>query len=110
MIFQTQFESHFPPLIGLRPSERIDFGFQNLFRGFFGHLFDFNPTFGRRHEHDTTARSIQNGTQIQLLIDISTGFYQDLRDRLTLFVGLVSNQILPEPLGSESLYRVGAVN
>src|SRR5690606_17662668 len=50
----------------------------------------------RRVERSTTA-------QVQLLVDISTGFNQDLGNRLTIGVSLIGHQTLAQPLLGEGL-------
>jgi hypothetical protein len=62
------------------------------------------------HEHDATARTVNDSAQVQLFSDISARFNQDLGDWLTVGIGLVSHQTLAQPLLSECLGFFFAAN
>ena len=71
---------------------------------------DVHATFGGSHEHDTTARTVNDSAQVQLFSDISARLNQDLGDRLTIGVSLVSHQTLAQPLLCECFSVFFAAN
>src|SRR5690606_16816626 len=101
LAFQAQLERQLATLVRLSADQRNNFGFQDLFRSFFSNLLDFHATFSRGHENDTTGTTVYHCAQVQLLVDVGEGFNQNLADRLAVFVGLVGNQVLTQPLFGE---------
>ena len=103
LAFQTQLECQLATLEWLSANQWIDSGFKNFFWGFVSDLLDVHATFGGRHEHDTTARTVNYCAQIQLFGDIGAGLNQNLGNRLAIGISLVSYQALAQPLSGERL-------
>ncbi len=99
--FQAQLERQLTALVRLRADQRVDGGFQNFLGSFFRDFLDLDTTFGGCHEHDATGRTINYSAQVQFLGDVGAGLNQDLADRLTIGVSLVSDQTLTQPLLGE---------
>src|SRR5690554_1716372 len=100
---QAQLEGQITALVGLRAYQRVDGGLEDLLGSFLGNLLDLDTAFGGSHENDTTGGTVHNRAQVQLLVDISTGFNQDLGNRLTIGVSLIGHQTLAQPLLGEGL-------
>ena len=93
-VFQAQLERNFTRLAGLQADQRVNGYFEDFFRGFSGNFFDFHTAFGRSHECDATGRTVDHRAQIQLgLHRIHVFANQNAVDRLTVGIGLISNQI-----------------
>ena len=93
-VFQAQLERNFTRLAGLQADQRVNSYFEDFFRGFGGNFFDFHTAFGRSHECDATGRTVNHRAQIQLgLHRIHVFANQNAVDRLTVGIGLISNQI-----------------
>ena len=93
-VFQAQLERNFTRLARLQADQRVNGYFENFFRGFGGDFFDFHTAFGRSHECDATGRTVDHRAQIQLgLHRIHVFANQNAVDRLTVGIGLISNQI-----------------
>ncbi|MNF91014.1 hypothetical protein D3C84_736010 [compost metagenome] len=101
LAFQTQLECQLATLEWLSANQWIDSGFQNFFWSVVSDFLDVHATFGGSHEHDTTARTVNDSAQVQLFSDISARFNQDLGDWLAIGISLVSHQTLAQPLLSE---------
>ena len=110
LAFQTQLESQLATLEWLSANQWIDSSFQNFFWSVVSDFLDVHATFGGSHEHDTTARTVNDSAQVQLFSDISARFNQDLGDRLTIGISLVSHQTLAQPLLCECFSVFFAAN
>ncbi len=99
--FEAQLECQLTTLIGLRANQRVDGSFQDLLRRLFRNLLDLDTTFGGGHEDDTASGTINYRAQVQFLGDVGAGLNQNLADRLTIGISLVSNQTLTQPLLGE---------
>ena len=89
-----QFDELVDLLARLQADQRINGYFEDFFRGFGGNFFDFYAAFGRSHECDATGRTVNHRAQIQLgLHRIHVFANQNAVDRLTVGIGLISNQI-----------------
>ena len=91
-------ERQVAPLKRLGTHHRVDLCLQDLFRGFMSDLLDLHASLCGGHKNDPPARPIYNGTKVKFVGNISTGFNQNTRNRLTLSVSLVSHQALTQPL------------
>ncbi len=110
LAFQTQLECQLATLEWLSANQWIDSGFQNFLWGVVSDFLDVHATFGGSHEHDATARTVNDSAQVQLFSDISARFNQDLGDWLTIGVSLVSHQTLAQPLLCECFSVFFAAN
>ena len=100
---QAQLEGQLAALVRLRADQRVDGSLEDLLGSVVGDLLDVHATFGGSHEHDAAAGTIDDGAEVQLLVDVGAGLHQDLADRLAVGVGLVGHQVLAQPLLGERL-------
>ena len=100
---QAQLEGQLAALVRLCANQRVDGGLEDLLGSLVGNFLDVHATFGGGHEHDTAAGTVDDGAEVQLLVDVGAGLNQNLADRLAIGVCLVGHQTLAQPLGGERL-------
>jgi len=70
--------------------------FEDLFRCFGGHLFDFHSAFAGHHQHGVGGGAVDHDTQVQFAGDITAFFDQHLPDGLAFRTGLYGRQAVPQ--------------
>ncbi len=96
--FKAQLERNVPALVSARTCQWVDNRLQDFLRRFFSYLFNLNTTFGRCHERDALAATIDNRTEVQLTIDIRAFLNKNLADRLTVLIGLEGHKVCADML------------
>ena len=83
--------------------------FQNGTRVPGGDLLYLDPTLGRRHDHDSLHRPVDDHAKIQFTLYAESLFHQDLQDFLSLGSRLMGNQLHAEHVPSNLFSFLGAV-